>query len=56
MLSTIDPQTAKTDKKQFFLGNNGAGSGIRTPSPLATSPATFPLFLGLNFNPNPTSE
>jgi hypothetical protein len=35
---------------------NGAGSGIRTPSPLATSPATFPLFLGLNFNPNPTSE
>jgi hypothetical protein len=29
-LSTSNPQTAKTGKNQLFLGNNGAGSGIRT--------------------------
>jgi hypothetical protein len=43
-LSTSDPKTAKTGKNQVFLGNSGAGSGIRTPPPLATSPAIPPLF------------
>jgi len=43
-LSTTDPQTVKTGKKQVFSENNGAGSGIRTPQPLATSPATSLFF------------
>ena len=43
-LSTTDPQTAKTGKTHVFSENNGAGSGIRTPQPLATSPATSLFF------------
>jgi hypothetical protein len=43
-LSTTDPQTANMGKTGVFSANTGAGSGIRTPLLLATSPATFPLF------------
>jgi hypothetical protein len=45
-LSTTDPQTAKTGKTHVFSGKSGAGSGIRTPSPLATSPAISHFFWG----------
>ena len=45
-VSTTDPQTAKTGKNHVYSGNRGAGSGIRTPLPLATSPAISPFFSG----------
>jgi hypothetical protein len=46
ILSTTDPQTQTTGKTHVFSGNRGAGSGIRTPPPLATSPAIPPFFFG----------
>jgi len=49
-LSTTDPQPAKTGKIQGFSENRGAGSGIRTPRPLATSPA-ISSFFGIKFLP-----
>lgn len=51
LLSTTDPQTHMTGKTHVFSEKLGAGSGIRTPPPLATSPAYSPSFLGLKCDP-----
>ena len=51
---STDPQTQMTGKNHVFSNNSGAGSGIRTPPPLATSPATPPFF-GTKMYPTITS-